>query len=124
MPDDLEHDLLRIAVRAEHGARLRVDWTGRSTDIDPARLLRPFLDALTACALRARASIEMHFEQLEAFNSSTVTALIRFLRTTREHSLPLEIRFRGDERWQCATFEALRAFEHLDDRLHIRPIGD
>jgi hypothetical protein len=120
-PADLRNDALRIAVRAERGMRLRLDWMGRSTDSDPTRFLRPFLDAITACALRAEATIEMHFEELEYFNSSTITALIHLLRSTREQHVALDISFRGDARWQGATFEALRAFERLDDQLRIHP---
>ena len=101
---------------------LRVDWTGRSNERDPQRVLAPIFDEALARAALAEAPIEMHFEKLEQFNSSTITALIGFVRHAHAEGVPLTLVFDPSLRWQALSFEALRVFERPDGLLTLKPI--
>jgi hypothetical protein len=118
---ELVVDGLRIDVASGNG-RMRAEWTGRSTDAHPERFLAPFLGGVAERALASGAVLELHFELLEYFNSSTINALIQFFRWARSHQLPVEVSFRGDARWQSISFEALRVFERPDGLLSFHSV--
>jgi hypothetical protein len=113
---------LHIALNAAANDAVRLDWTGRSSHRDPARILAAFFgDAL----YRASPSgiIEMHFEKLEHFNSSTISALIGFLRAARRAGIQLRLVFDPGLKWQQLSFEALRVFETPDGLFQLQPVG-
>lgn len=101
---------------------LRLEWTGRSNHRNPQAVLAPIFDAALAEASLAEAPIEMHFEKLEQFNSSTITALISFVRTAHTEGVPLVLVFDPSQRWQALSFEALKVFERPDGLLLLKPI--
>lgn len=101
---------------------LRLEWTGRSNEPDPQEVLLPIFDAALAQAAMDEAPIEMHFEKLEQFNSSTITALISFVRTAHTEGVPLVLVFDPGLRWQALSFEALKVFERPDGLLKLRPL--
>ncbi len=102
-------------------ARLRLDWTGKSNARRPAVMLAPYLEAVLERAKNTHCAIELHFEQLEFFNSSTLGAVIKFIRETREEGVTISLIFDGDQRWQALSFEALKAFELTDGLVQVRP---
>ena len=112
---------LQIAFNAAANETVRLDWTGRSSHRDPARILAAFFgDALH----RATTSgvIEMHFEKLEHFNSSTISALIGFVRAARTAGIELRLVFDPGLKWQLLSFEALRVFEKPDGLFKLQPV--
>ena len=113
---------LHIDLTMPSPGALRVDWSGRSNERDPARALAPIFDEALARAALAEAPIEMHFEKLEQFNSSTITALIGFVRTAHAEGVPLTLVFDPQLRWQALSFEALRVFERPDGLLVLKPL--
>jgi len=113
---------LHIALNARGDEGVRLDWTGRSSHRDPARILASFFgDALDRAA--PGGVIEMHFEKLEHFNSSTISALIGFVRAARKSDIALKLFFDPEQKWQLLSFEALRVFEKPDGLFRLQPIG-
>ena len=50
----------------------RLDWRGKSNHRQPDTVLAPFFADMTSRAVSGQKALEMHFEQLEFFNSSTI----------------------------------------------------
>ncbi len=85
-------------------------WRGKSNDRAPQRILEPyFLDALDDAG-RTGTAIEMHFEEIEHFNSSTITAVIRMIEEARRRGVRLNLTYSRALKWQRVSFEALRVF--------------
>jgi hypothetical protein len=113
---------LHIALNAAANEGLRLDWTGRSSHRDPARILASFFgDALHRAS--SAGVIEMHFEKLEHFNSSTISALIGFVRAARKAGVELRLVFDPDLKWQSLSFDALRVFEKPDGLFKLQPVA-
>ena len=111
---------LRIDVDRQ-GSLLRCEWRGRSVDRDADATLRPFFDRLLAAAQKLGASVEMHFEELDYFNSSTIGTLITFIQRSRRQKVMLRIVYAGGIKWQTLSFDALRMFEKGDQLFELRP---
>jgi hypothetical protein len=106
---------------SDHDDRLVLEWRGRSTDRSPALTLSPYLRGLYDAAVARKLSVEMHFENLEHFNSSTITALIQLIQEARARQVKLAIFYSGALRWQTLRFEALRVFAK-DDLLALAAV--
>jgi len=118
--DNLVAGSLRIDVQvAPPPAPIRLSWLGKSSDRDPALVLAPYFKNLLALAVRQRQPIEMHFERLEHFNSSTITSIIRLVEDARRSSIKLTILYDAEQRWQRLSIEPLRVF--TNDLLELRP---
>ena len=98
---------------------IRVQWLGRSDARFPGEALNPYLSQVLAQAHAAAAAVEMHFEDLEYLNSSTISVVMHFLATAREARVPLSFTYQPKVRWQKLSFEALRVFEHLDKQIRV-----
>src|SRR4051794_38821119 len=102
---------LRIDVSRADDDGLRLEWCGRSNHRFPAGVLTPFLREAMRRAQEAGGGIEMHFERLQFFNSSTITAIIQFMREARKKHVPVILFFDDSLEWQRLSFDALRIFE-------------
>lgn len=100
---DLTAQLDRSAVGS-----LRVLLSGRSASREAGRTLAPLFDRLLADAKAGSLALALHFERLEYFNSSTIAALVQFIRLVHERGFPLTVVFDGKQRWQAMSFDALR----------------
>ena len=117
---DLKAGDLTIAVTA--GTPLRLDWRGRSTDRQPEIVLAPFFrQALDAAG--DGGAMELHFEALDHFNSSTITAIIGLVAQARARGIKLALTYDPSLRWQKLSFEALGVFKKDDGLLELRPIS-
>jgi hypothetical protein len=114
---------LRIEVLAVSVTRFRLDWRGRSASRDPGVDLQPWLSDVRTEARNAQASIEMHFEALEYFNSSTVAVLVDFVRAASSDKVPVSISYSAEVRWQRLSFQALQVFSLMDQRIKVAPIA-
>lgn len=114
-------DLLVDAAQAEDGL-VRLDWRGKSTARNPGAELSPFLARWFDLALARDARLELHFEELEHLNSSTISVVVQLLQRLRDEPLELTLRYRGEVSWQRLTFEALRVFGSPNGRLRIEPV--
>lgn len=89
--------------------RIVANWLGESSARNPAQLLMPWFNDVFAYAKARSAGLEMSFENLEHFNSSTISALVQIINGARDLQLPLTIRYDGNRRWQALSFEALQS---------------
>lgn len=120
-PVELKDGGLCVSLTAA-SAGLRIDWTGRSSHRDPGRVLSAFFGDALQRAGATTGAIEMHFEKLEHFNSSTISALITFLRAARSVGVELTLVFDPGLKWQLLSFEALRVFEKPDGLFKLREL--
>jgi hypothetical protein len=102
------------------GNPIRCTWLGKSADRNPSTVLAPYFDRLIAEANTARSSIEMHFEKLDHFNSSTITVLIRVIQRARNTGVPVIMIYDQALKWQRLSFDALRVFEKDDSLFKIK----
>ena len=93
---------------------LRIDWRGKSNHKSPETVLSGFFSDVTRWAVKHRGSLEMHFEELEFFNSSTITAIIKYFKELRQRQIKLAVSFSGSHRWQRIFFDALWVFVKED----------
>lgn len=99
---------LRAGLDRGAAGELHVRLAGKSTSRDAARELAPVFDgALGAARAEARA-LTLHFESLEYFNSSTIAALVQFIRAAQDAGVPLTVRYDAGQRWQALSFDALK----------------
>ena len=117
--EDLVAGDLKIDVIEDKGL-LRCDWHGRSVEREADLTLRPFFDTLLARALAVGATLEMHFEELEYFNSSTIGSLISFIQKARRQKVHLRMVYAGTIKWQTLSFDALRMFEKGDQLFELK----
>lgn len=113
-------DLTIEAVEAVDGSAVHLKWAGKSAERYPGKVLGPYFTAVLSQAAQRRATIEQHFEKLEHFNSSTVTAIIQMIQEARGRNVKQVLLFDQKLKWQTLTFEALRVFVKGDDLLQIR----
>jgi hypothetical protein len=95
-------------------------WRGKSNARDPRQILGPWFGQLLKEASGSQAAVEMHFEDLEHFNSSTMTALIRLIQDARKSGVRLVMTYDQNVKWQRLGFEALRVFEKNDHLFQLR----
>ena len=118
--EDLKSGDLTIEVAELSGPVFSCTWRGKSNERNPPEILRPWFDKLLATVGERKGSIEMHFEKIEHFNSSTITALIKLIQICRKSSIKLVMVYDQTLKWQRLSFDALRVFEKNDDLFHLR----
>ena len=87
---------------------LRVRFAGRSASREAGKTLAPLFDRILAEAGAEARALALHFERLEYFNSSTIAAVVQFIRAAQERGVALTIVYDGKQRWQAMSFDALR----------------
>ncbi len=115
---------LQLDVRRPAPDRIEVHWRGKSNSRTPGAFLDPFLKRVTEDARAGGATVEMHFEALEFFNSSTITSIIQFVQEMRAALLTLVIFYNPRQKWQRLSFDALRIFEKGDGLLRLQTAED
>jgi hypothetical protein len=94
---------------------LQLVWRGRSTAPEPRAILIPYFQRAIEIAQRLGAPVEMNFEGLEYFNSSTIAALIDAIRIGTECRVPVVMIYKQAVRWQRMSFDALRMLTQEHD---------
>ncbi|MFL5318892.1 MAG: hypothetical protein ACJ790_04490 [Myxococcaceae bacterium] len=107
MPD-FEADDLRITESSSAPGLIRLDWMGKSNARDPQKLLSPFFERVLNRAVLESRLVELHFEKLEYFNSSTMAALIQLINAAQEKKIRLDLVYDQKLRWQTLSFDALK----------------
>lgn len=118
--DNLHAGDLTIEVAEAPDGVFHCTWKGKSNERNPPEILKPWFEKLLAAVGDKKSSIEMHFEKIEHFNSSTITALIRLIQICRKTSIKLVMVYDQTLKWQRLSFDALRVFEKNDDLFHLR----
>ena len=88
--------------------RIGFVWNGRATSKEPGKVLTPFFDRALTLALETGSWIEMHFEDLEHFNSSTIAAVIQFINSAHSRHVDVVMHYDQTQKWQQLSFDALR----------------
>jgi hypothetical protein len=86
---------------------IRAYFRGRSALQKPEAVLVPLFDTLIADALKGGFHVHLHFEELEFFNSSTISVLIQNILAMRDKGVRTMIRYDGRHKWQKVFFEGL-----------------
>jgi hypothetical protein len=87
---------------------LKVHLSGRSSSREAGKTLAPLFDRVLTEAKAESRVLALHFERLEYFNSSTIAALVQFIRAVQERGIGLTVVYDGKQRWQAMSFDALR----------------
>ena len=103
-------DLQIQAVVPAAGAAIQLLWTGKSTDRQPAKVLGPYFRQILSAAAEKRVPVEMHFEKLAHFNSSTISSIIQSIQEARTAGVKLILVYDQELKWQKLSFDALRVF--------------
>jgi hypothetical protein len=111
---------LRIDVETPSPELIQLFWTGKSREQQPRKTLLPFFATALNLAAEKSAALELHFEKLEYFNSSTITCIIHLIQDARTKGVKVMIVFNPAHKWQKLSFEALRAFAKADGLLELR----
>lgn len=120
--ENLSSGDLRIEVSVdEPTSSVLLYWRGKSNERNPSAVLQPYFSKLLVEVLEKGHSLELHFEELEHFNSSTITAIIQLIQDARSKGLRLMIRFDAKLKWQKLSFDALRVFAK-DGFLELKPV--
>ena len=123
MPVSLQTDGLTIDPADGIGqAGIRLVWKGRSGARNPSEALSPYFADVIAEAVTRAVPIEMHFQDLEHFNSSTVAALIHLIQSARVRSVSLVFVYNQNLKWQKLSFDAMRVFVRSDGLLQMRSV--
>ncbi len=120
MPGLVAGDLTIDVEEIDAPPTVRLSWRGKSNDRSPRKTLAPFFDDVLGRAAAGRRLVEMRFDRLEHFNSSTITSVIEMINDARAKKVPLVIGYDARVTWQKVTFEALRVFTRGDGLLELR----
>lgn len=101
------------------GGPIQLVWKGKSNDRHPAKILSPYFRSVLLAAGERKVAVEMHFENLDHFNSSTITSIIQAIQDARGNGVKLVIVYDQALKWQKLSFDALRVFAK-DDLLELR----
>lgn len=113
---NLQAEELLIEVDERESGLLVLNWLGRSASRSPGALLHPWFDQLFGVARERNAALEMRFERLEHFNSSTIAVLIQLINSAQDRRIRMTVRYDANLRWQTLSFDALkRALRPFND---------
>ncbi len=102
------------------GERLRLGFTGKSSDREPGRFIMPVLQDAIERARAAKATLVLDFCELEYMNSSTFTPVVKSLAVARAAAISVVLQYSLARKWQALSFSALRTFETLDGRIQVQ----
>ena len=89
MPRSTVFDELTLTLDDTLPTAVRVDLKGRSNSREPGRMLLPWFQDILRRTSSVGGRLEVHFEQLEHFNSSTISALIQIINAAQAEKVPL-----------------------------------
>jgi hypothetical protein len=120
--EDLEAGDLKIKIRTAPaaGAPIQLYWTGKSNDRQPDRTLAPFFRTMLEQAAAQHRTVEMHFEQIAHFNSSTVTVIIQIIQEAKQKGVNLELVYDSHLKWQKLSFDALEVVARRHGHVRLR----
>jgi hypothetical protein len=112
---------LKLTANGRRSDVIELTWLGRSTDRYPGKVLMPYFQGVLAEAGSRGVPLELHFQKLEHFNSSTITMIIQLIQEARSKGVRLVMSYDQALKWQKMSFDALRVFAK-DDLFQLRPI--
>jgi hypothetical protein len=118
---DLVAGDLKLAVNPARMDAIELTWLGRSNDRHPGKLLTPYWQTALVEAAERALPIELHFQRLEHFNSSTISVLIQFIQEARNRGARLVMIYDQATKWQKLSFDAMRVFVK-DELFQLRSV--
>ena len=115
-------DLRIEAIEDEASPSVRLLWRGKSNSRQPSAMLGPYFRDVLATASARGVPLVLRFEQLEHFNSSTITSVIKLIQDARSRAVKLVLVYDPALKWQKLSFDALRVFVK-DHVLELRGCG-
>ena len=103
----------------EDGKVLRQNWTGRANELKPAKELDGYFAQVIERARKGGMTIEHHFENLEYFNSSFISWVIRHVRRTLDQEVKTVIYFEPKSHMQSSSFDALKVLQRDNPWLQV-----
>ncbi len=116
---DLRIDVVEIS----DPPTLRLDWFGISGDRQPDKILRPYFARVLDAASGTGRCLELHFESIERFNSSTILCIIQLIQEARKANVRLTLVYDASRKWQRLSFDALRIFDRKDGMFELSTTG-
>jgi hypothetical protein len=110
---------LEIEVRGKNPLQLVL--RGKSNHREPESILGPFFAEILPRLNGPGAALELHFEELEFFNSSTITSVIHFIKDLGNRRVTTSITYDPSRSGQKVFFDALRMLQKTDGLLKINP---
>jgi hypothetical protein len=111
-------DLTIEAICPPPPAPLRLVWRGKSDDRNPQNALAPYFAQVLERAAERGTAVEMRFDELDHFNSSTIGAVIKLIQDARARGVRLVLLYDARVKWQKLSFDALRVFK-VDELLEL-----
>ena len=103
---------------------LELIWSGASNSRNPGEGLRAYFKVALAEAASRRARLDMHFEDLIQFNSSTVSVLLNLVEEAAALGVSLVYFYDGAQRWQAHNFESIALLKRDVKGFSVRKVGD
>lgn len=120
---DLQTDSLTLCVENPNEAgRIEVTWRGKANERRPAATLNPFFEAVIFEAEQQQRGLELHFEGLEHFNSSTIAVLMQLVQRLNLKQIPITMTYDGTQKWQKMTFGALEQLTGRGSMLELKAL--
>jgi hypothetical protein len=91
----------------EKDGRVVITWHGFSVEREPYRAINPYFNKIIK-DLKDRV-LEVRFEELKYFNSSSVVSIIYLITNARDKNIKLKISYDSTIFWQRASFKAMEA---------------
>ncbi len=104
---------------SEEPQTLLVTWKGRSTAREPAEFLIPILTRALERASELKRPLTLDFRNVEYFNSSTITPVVRVIEEAKRRGSSMVIVYDKKLRWQELSFSALQVFHTGDQRIRV-----
>jgi hypothetical protein len=99
---------------------LRLSWHGKSNARQADQMLLPYLERMLDRAVADSRLLELHFEMLSHFNSSTIASVIQLIQLAQLRSARLVVVFDPRRQWQRLSFDALKVFVGSDGCFELR----
>ena len=71
-----------------------------------------------------KARLDLHFEDLTQFNSSTVSVLLNLVEEARELGVSMIYFYDGSQRWQAHNFESIALLKRDVKGFSVRKLGE
>lgn len=98
----------------DSGSSVTMEWLGKSRG-NPNAVLLKYFDSILEDLIGKKLTIE--FRNLDFMSSSTVTSIVRLVKSLEDKNIKAEINYMKDSEWQNASFIALatitRNMEHI-----------
>lgn len=110
----------KLAIELDDGEKsVDLIWSGRSTAREPNNFIAPIVEQALELAAASSRELILDFRNLEFFNSSTMSPMVRLLQQARSRNARVRLIYAADLHWQALSFAALEVFHSDADGIII-----